>query len=106
MTNFLQTGSLKLNVSVSGAPEDADLSGLSLTVSDCLPDPAGVVEDAGSVRPAASFALSVADVPGQELDYVLARVAERLAYLVEDAGSLCLPGIAVGAALFCDILRL
>ena len=37
VTNFLQTGSLKLNVSVSGAPEDADLSGLSLTVDG--PDP-------------------------------------------------------------------
>ena len=61
---------------------------------------------AGSVRPAASLALPVADVPGQGLDYVLARVAERLAYLVEDAGSLRLPGIAVGAALFSDIFRL
>ena len=74
--------------------------------SDRLPDPAGVVEGAGSVRPAASLALPVADVPGQELYYVLARVAERLAYLVEDAGSLRLPGIAVGAALFSDIFRL
>ena len=62
--------------------------------------------DAGSVRPAASLALPVADVPGQELDYVLARVAERLAYLVEDAGPLRLPGIAVGAALFSDVFRL
>ena len=37
VTNTLETGSLKLNVSVAGAPEDADLSGLSLTVDG--PDP-------------------------------------------------------------------
>ena len=48
----------------------------------------------------------IADIPGRELDGVLARAAERLAYLVEDAGSLRLPGIAVGAALFSDIFRL
>ena len=37
VTNTLQTGSLKLNVSVAGAPEDADLSSMSLTVDG--PDP-------------------------------------------------------------------
>ena len=46
-----------------------------------------------------------ADVPGQELDDVLARVAERLAYLVEDAGSLCLPGLGVCTAFFTDIFE-
>ena len=35
--NSLQTGSLSLNVSLAGAPEDADLSSLSLTVTG--PDP-------------------------------------------------------------------
>ena len=37
VTNYLQTGSLKLSASVAGAPEDADLSGLTLTVDG--PDP-------------------------------------------------------------------
>ena len=46
-----------------------------------------------------------ADVPGQELDDVLAREAERLAYFVEDAGSLCLRGLGVGTAFFTDIFE-
>ena len=36
------------------------------------------------VGPAPALALAVADVPGHELDDVLARVAQRLADLVED----------------------
>lgn len=47
----------------------------------------------------------IADIPGQELDDVLARVAERLACLVEDAGSFCLPGLGIGAAFFADIFE-
>ena len=74
--------------------------------SDGLPDPTDILDGACAVRPAASLALPVAYVPGQELDYVLARVAERLAHLVEDAGSLRLPGLVVGTALFCDVFGL
>ena len=44
-------------------------------------------------------------LPGQELDDVLARVAERFAYFVEDAGSLRLSGLGVGTAFFTDIFE-
>ena len=47
----------------------------------------------------------IADIPGQELDGVLARAAERLAYLVEDAGSFCLPGLGIGAAFFTNVFE-
>jgi hypothetical protein len=47
--------------------------------------------------------LPVANVPSH--DDLLARVAERLAYLVEDAGSLRFLGFAVGAAFFTDIFE-
>jgi hypothetical protein len=49
--------------------------------------------------------LPVANVPSHKLDDLLARVAERLAYLVEDAGSLRFLGFAVGAAFFTDIFE-
>ena len=71
--------------------------------SDGLPYPAGILEGAGAVCPVAPLALPVADVPGQELDDVLARVAARPAHLVEDAGPPRLPGVGVGAALFSDV---
>ena len=56
-------------------------------------------------HPTLSHALPMADVPGQELDGVLVRVAEHFAYFVEDAGSLCLPGLGVCAAFFADIFE-
>ena len=74
--------------------------------TDGLPYPTDILEDAGAIRPAAALAFPVADVPRQELDDVLSRVAESLAHLVEDAGALGLPGLVVGAALFSDVFRL
>ena len=73
--------------------------------SNALPYPTDVLKCAGTVHPAASFALPIADIPAQELDDVLACVAERLAYLVENAGSLCLPELGVCAAFFTNVFE-
>ena len=47
--------------------------------------------------------LPVANVPSHKLDDLLARVAERLAHLVGDAGVLPAPGIGVCSALLADV---
>ena len=73
--------------------------------SDGLPDSADILKNACPVRPAASLSLPVADVPGQELDDVLSRVAKSLAHLVDDAGPLRLPGLCVSAAFFTDVFE-
>ncbi len=57
------------------------------------------------LHPSASLALPVADIPGRELDFVFACVAEHLAHLVENAGTLRLPGLCVGTALFADVFE-
>ena len=73
--------------------------------SYALPYPTDVLKYTGTIHPTASFTLPIADIPGQELDDVLARVVECFAYLVEDAGSLCLSGLGVCAAFFADIFE-
>lgn len=77
VTNTVQTGNLKLNAAVSGAPEGADLSGLTVTVNGPDPDMpktltwgqlSGGTFDFGEVLPGA-YLVTMQNADGMFEDY-------------------------------------